>query len=361
MPDDESAGEKSEAPTPKKRQEAREKGDVAKSQDLSGAIVLLGTLGLLYLAGGHLYTELVKIAQALFGAELAGAPFAVDAAGVKEQMIRLGYAAMPLAIGVFVLGVFAHVVQIGPMLAPKKLIPNPGGLNPIKGFKRLFMEGKTYVGFGMNLLKFAVVAAVAYLSIMHQLPELAGLQALSHIQAFGSGASILFTIALQVAIALALLGILDFAYQRYRHENQLKMTKQQLKEELKNMDGDPQIKQRRRQVAMQRAMQRVKAAVPTADFVVTNPTHFSVAVKYDAAAMDAPRVVAKGADQLAFRIREIAMAHNIPIVEKKQVARSLYASCEVGQEIPEEMYAAVAEILAYVYEISGKQSLQKSA
>ncbi|MEM8875252.1 MAG: flagellar biosynthesis protein FlhB [Planctomycetota bacterium] len=361
MADDEAAGEKTEAPTPKKRQEAREKGDVAKSQDLSGAIVLLGMLALLYFGGAHLYTELVKIAQAFFGVELASATGAVHGGGVREQMVRLGYAAAPLAVGVFVIGVLAHVVQIGPMLAPKKLIPDPNGINPIKGFKRLFMEAKTYVGFGMNLLKFTVVAVVAYMSINAKLPELAGLQALPHIQAFGSGASILFTIALQVAVALLLLGILDFAYQKYRHENQLKMTKQQLKEELKNMDGDPQIKQRRRQVAMQRAMQRVKAAVPTADFVVTNPTHFSVAVKYDAESMDAPRVVAKGADQLAFRIRELALLHNIPIIEKKPVARALYASCEIGQEIPEDMYAAVAEILAYVYEISGQQSLQKMA
>jgi len=163
-----------------------------------------------------------------------------------------------------------------------------------------------------------------------------------------------------VGLVLFALAILDYAYQRYRIEQSLKMSKQEVKDEMRSMDGDPKIKARRRQIALQRIIQRIKKDVPTADVVVTNPTHFAVALQYDSKTMHAPKVVAKGQDLIALRIREIAVASGVPILERKPLARALYKMCEVGQEIPEEFYSTVAEILAYVYELSGKMKEKKA-
>ena len=165
-----------------------------------------------------------------------------------------------------------------------------------------------------------------------------------------AGKSVL-TVGFKVAAALLLIALVDFAYQRHKHEQDLKMTHQQVKDEMKTMEGDPQVKQRRRQIAMQRSAARMSTEVPQADVVVTNPTHFSVAIKYDEGSMHAPKVVAKGADQMAFRIREIATANGVPIVEKPPLARALFGSVDPGQEIPEDFYSAVAELLAYVYRL----------
>jgi len=174
------------------------------------------------------------------------------------------------------------------------------------------------------------------------------------LQIFAIGADVLYRLAIRLGIVLLILAIVDYAWQRWKHERELKMTKQEVKDEMKRMDGDPQIKARRRDIARQMALQRARQDVPTADVVVTNPTHFAVALKYEEGTMHAPRVVAKGADYMAMRIREIAVAHGIPILERPPLARGLYKLVEVGQEIPEQFYAAVAEILAYVYELTGK-------
>ena len=162
------------------------------------------------------------------------------------------------------------------------------------------------------------------------------------------------TLAMQAGAALIVLGIVDYAVQRFKHQRDLRMTKQQVKEEFKESDGDPEVKQRRMKIARQLATQRLQTAVPKADVIVTNPEHISVAIQYDAATMAAPKIVAMGADEIAFRIRQIAMKHDIPIVERKPLARALYAKAKVGQEIPADHFKAVAEILAYVYRLKGK-------
>jgi flagellar biosynthetic protein FlhB len=176
------------------------------------------------------------------------------------------------------------------------------------------------------------------------------------VQAFGAACELVYALAIKLAALLIVLAIIDYAFQRWKHEQDLKMSKQEVKEEMKRMEGDPLVKQRRARVARQLAMQRVAAAVPKADVVVTNPTHFAVALQYDTKSMRAPKVVAKGADFMAMRIRQIAAVHGIPIIERKPLARALYAGVEIGQEIPPEHYAAVAEILAYVYRLAGRKS-----
>jgi flagellar biosynthetic protein FlhB len=180
-------------------------------------------------------------------------------------------------------------------------------------------------------------------------------------QAFALGASIVYAVGLRVAALLLVLAIVDYTYSRFRNETKLRMTKQEVKEEMRRMEGDPKIKQRRRQIAYQMASKRLAKDVPTADVIITNPTHFAIALKYDAATMHAPKVVAKGQDLLAQKIREIAIAHGIPIIERKPLARALYRLVEVGKEIPEQFYSAIAEILAYVYELSGKLRRARSA
>ena len=179
-------------------------------------------------------------------------------------------------------------------------------------------------------------------------------QRLSHMQIYALSAGVIFSIAIRIGVLLLVLALIDYAYQRYHLEQQLKMSKQDVKEEMRRMEGDPKIKQRRRQLAVQMANKKLKKDVPTADVVVTNPTEFAVALKYDSATMHAPRVVAKGQDLMAKRIREIAIEHGIPILERKPLARALYKLVSVGQEIPAQFYSTVAEILAYVYDLTRK-------
>jgi flagellar biosynthesis protein FlhB len=206
----------------------------------------------------------------------------------------------------------------------------------------------------MMLLKMVLVSWAAYSAVAGRLGSIVQVQQLAFMQIFALGADVIFSIALRIGIVLLVLAVLDYIVQRFNIERQLRMSKTEVKEEMKSMEGDPKVKMRRRQIAMQRARDRLKKEVPTADVIITNPTHFAVALKYDAAAMHAPRVVAKGADLMARRIRELAAEHGIPIVERATLARAIYRLVDVGQEIPEQFYAAIAEILAYVYELSGK-------
>ena len=195
---------------------------------------------------------------------------------------------------------------------------------------------------------------IAYSAISDRIGRIISAQNLEYMQILGLGTDIVYTVALRVAVALLVLALLDYAWQRFSFERDLKMTKQEVKDEMKRMEGDPQIKMRRRQIAMQTARNRMRQEVPTADVVVTNPTEYAVALRYDQSAMRAPLVVAKGRGPTAALIRSIAIENGVPIIERKPLARALYRTVKVGQEIPEELYAAVAEILAYVYELTGK-------
>jgi flagellar biosynthesis protein FlhB len=277
--------------------------------------------------------------------------------GIGEMLmtlaVRLVLALCPFLLGMMLVAIVINLVQVGFFVNMEKLQPKLEQLNPLKGLKKIFGAGQGVVTMLMNLLKVSLIGIVVYSAVHDRMGQIAGSQLLTHEQIFALGAKILYDIALRVAVLLLVLAILDYAYQRYKIEKQLKMTKQEVKEEMKKMEGDPHIKARRRQIAQQRATQRLKQDVPTADVIVTNPTHYSIAIKYEAG-MTAPKVVAKGVDFLALRIREIAGESGIPILERPPLARALYKHVEVGQEIPEQFYSAVAEILAYVYELNGK-------
>ncbi|MEM1098330.1 MAG: flagellar biosynthesis protein FlhB [Planctomycetota bacterium] len=349
--------EKTEQATPRKRQKARQEGQVAKSQDLSAAASLAAAMILLYLFGRHIFVVLLASTRTLLGGDLSANPTRMDDLGAMS-----GYAGSiavhalgPVLVGLMLVAILAGLGQVGFLLTGKPLVPKFSKLNPLQGAKNL-ANLRAGIRFLQSLGKLAVVMAVGYVFIIWQLPTLIMMPALEPAQAMGLAAWLVFQLAVVLSVLLIFLAIADYAYQRWQQEQDLKMTKEEVRREMKDMDGDPLVKQRRARVARQLAMQRVAAAVPQADVIVTNPTHYAVALKYDSTTMRAPKVVAKGADFLALRIRQLAAVHGVPLVERKPLARALYGGVEVGQEVPAEHYAAVAEILAYVYRLGGKKA-----
>ncbi|MEZ0267539.1 MAG: flagellar biosynthesis protein FlhB [Phycisphaerae bacterium] len=356
----ETDGDKTEAPTPKRRQEAREQGNVPRSTDLTSAVMMLGGLILLNYYGAGIVGALKNVMDRLLGRESLANLDPSSASGTAYgSIMAVGAAIAPMFIGAVVIAVTVNVAQVGLSFNMKKLQPNLGALNPLKGAGKLF-KGKGVAQLVLNLLKLTLVSWTAYSAVHGRMGEIVGAMALEFGQIVLLGASLVYWIGMRVGIVLLILALVDYAYQRFRVEKELKMTKQEVKEEMKRMDGDPQVKQRRKQLAMQMLDKKLAQDVPTADVIVTNPTHYAVALKYDSS-MTAPRVVAKGQDFIALRIRELAVGAWIPIVERPPLARSLYAAVDVGEEIPEGLYAAVAEILAYVYELSGRRRKTVSA
>lgn len=347
-------GDKTEAPTPRRREEAREQGQIARSPDLSAAILLLGFLLLMNSFGQGLVQALRVLLQELLSAPVL-CDFDVHKAGsILVRCIALaGGALAPLLLGGLLIGVAVNLLQVGFYLNGKRLQPKLGALNPLNGAARL-VKPENWVHLLMNILKIALVGVVAWSAVRGRLDQIVATQQLEFAQAFSLGCSIVYAVGLRLAVLLLVLALIDYGYQRYRHERELRMTKQEIKEEMRRMEGDPKIKQRRRQLAIQMAHQRLRKDVPTADVIITNPTEYAIALKYDSSTMHAPRVVAKGRGYMAQRIREIAIENGVPIVERKPLARALYSLVEVGQEIPEQFYSAVAEILAYVYRLTGK-------
>jgi flagellar biosynthetic protein FlhB len=243
------------------------------------------------------------------------------------------------------------------MLTFKPLVPKFSKLSPAKGLSNLFGK-RGLMRFLMSMGKVAVVSSVAGVVIYFDGPQMLSLIRLDAGQLLAAAGGLVWDLSIKIAIVLMLLALLDLVYQRWQHQQDLKMTKHEVKEEMKRMEGDPMTKQRRTKIARQMAMQRMGQAVPGADVVVTNPTHYAVALKYDDT-MAAPKVVAKGVDYMALRIRQLASANGVPIVERPPLARGMYRYVEVGQEIPAKFYSAVAEILAYVYQLN--QSRRRSA
>ncbi len=353
MPED--LGEKTEMPTEKKRRDARERGQVAKSKDLSSAVMLLCALIIFRLLGGQMLREMGLMVEAQLSGATAGSTISIE--GVSGQLTHvLGsmgrIAAVPMLL-IFLAAVVSGFVQVGPLLSWQAIQPKLSRLNPISGFKNIY--GKRGVAKSLtDVAKFAAVALVVIAVVHSNLRDLAVLPQMEAPQAFLQVALRLYDLAIKIVAVLLLLGFLEFTYQKWQHTQDLKMTKTEVKEERKAAEGDPKIKQRRVQMAQQIYLQRLGIDVPKADVIVTNPTHYAVALKYEAKEMHAPKVVAKGADLMAMRIRQIATAHGVPIVERPPLARALYRQVEVGQEIPPLHYEAVAEVLAYVYRLEGR-------
>jgi flagellar biosynthetic protein FlhB len=347
-------GDKTEAPTPRRRQQAEEQGDIARSHDLVSAALMVGAMLLLKYYGADLILSLRTLLAEMLD-ETSLSDFSDDSAlrGLLRAAYVAGRALAPLFIGLVLIALGGNFIQVGFRFNPAKLQPNFAVLNPFERLGRLF-AGRNPVQGAMSLVKFAIIAGVAYTALRDRMMLIITAQGLEFFQIFSLGAGVVYAVVFRIGVALLILAILDYAWQRYSHEQDLKMSKQEIKEEMRSMDGDPKLKMRRRQIAMQIANNKLKKTVPTADVVVTNPTEFAVALKYDPDTMNAPRVIAKGQGTVAARIRQLAIESGVPILERKPLARALYKLVEVGQEVPEQFYAAIAEILAYVYELSGK-------
>ncbi len=355
MPDD--LGERSEDATPKRRAESREEGKVAKSLDLAAVILLLVTTLAMASMGVWMLGQGKLLLAAILDGSIVADP--IDPASARETglyalmaMARMG---LPFLLVAFGVAFIAHFAQIGWLFAPKAIAPKISKLNPLEGFKRIFgING--FVKALLDVLKVAIVIMVSIWLIGQHQDQILVLPYMGMLECLAAIASLMLDLALRILAVLLILAIFDFAYQRWKHSQDQKMTKQQVKDEMKQTEGDPEVKQRRSRMQQQLAMQRIGSAVPQADVIVTNPEHISIALQYDQDKMNAPMVVAKGADFLAMRIRQIAMQHNIPIVERKPLARALYRDVAVGQEVPPDFYTAIAEVLAYVYRLSGKQA-----
>jgi flagellar biosynthetic protein FlhB len=347
------AGEKTEKPTPKRLDEARKKGNVARSQDLTGAIVMLTGLFTL-LATGHSTVGHVREVMMMSLGQMQD-PSVVSVGGIGQVLANTGkqvlLACAPVALACAAAGVAANILQIGkPNLSFEGLKPQPKKLNPAQGFKNIYGPNALVEG-GKSLLKVSVMAAIVAGALLPQLGSLGAMVGIGPLELSGHLVELISSLAKRAGIAYLCIGVLDFAWQKHRTMKSLKMDKQEVKDEAKQQELPAEVKgaMRRRQLAAARA--RMMAAVPTADVVVTNPTHFAVALKYDGTA-PAPEVVAKGQDLVALKIRGLATDHRVPVVENPPLARSLHASVEVGQQVPEELYEAVAQVLAYVYRVA---------
>ncbi|MFA9478664.1 flagellar biosynthesis protein FlhB [Phycisphaerales bacterium AB-hyl4] len=357
MAENNTAAEKTEPPTPRKREEARREGNVPKSTDLNAACALLAATVLIYLLGQRVFGGLKVSLEVLLSGSHASNPTRPEDLGALGSFVLhiLASAVLPLMIAIGAIVLMVAVGQVGFLVTVKPITPKLSKLSPMRGIKNL-TNARAAMRFVMSLGKLIAIAAVAMFLIYNDLPKILILPELSAGQAFAAATQMTFLLSIKLAVLLIILAILDFSFQRFQHERELRMSKQEVKEEMKRMEGDPLMKQRRSRVARQLAMQRTAQQVPQADVIVTNPTHLAIALKYDAESMRAPKVVAKGADFLAMRIRQIGSLHGIPIIERKPLARALYSSVDVGQEVPPEHYTAVAEIMAYVYRLSGRKS-----
>ncbi|TVQ62792.1 MAG: flagellar biosynthesis protein FlhB [Phycisphaerales bacterium] len=348
-------GERTESPTTKRLSEARERGQVARSQDLASAFLLLGALIVLATLGAGLLERMAALLRETLQTwiVLAAAPDATPVESLVVSLRHIAWMLAPILALMTVIAYVSHVVQIGWLVSVKALQPKLEKFNLVKGLGKM-VSRRNWVKGGVNIMKLAAVTGIASLVIKGDYAQVITLPLLTAQGAFALVGQMVVKLALWLLLALIFIGVIDFLYQRWQHSHDLRMHKHEVKDERRSTEGDPLIRARRLRMAREIAMQRLRADVPKADVVVTNPTHFAVAIKYDESFMRAPRVVAKGADFLALQIRQLAAANGVPIIERPSLARALYRNVEVGREIPQEQYEAVAEVLAYVYRLDGR-------
>lgn len=349
-------GQKTEKATPKRRRDAREKGQVLQSREISSALILLFVFLTLKVLGNHIYNQIAS----LFNLCMNGLSMDFDAGSINEILRLMGLVVLqllkivgPLFAVALVVGVGTSFAQVGSLFTIEPLKPKFSKLNPINGIKRIFsLRGLTELI--KAVLKITAIGIVAWKSIEAEGNNIAKLMNLDLVSIVGYITSTAINVAIKICMCMVAIAVLDFGYQWWQYEKDLKMTKQEIKQEYKETEGNPETKQRIRSKQREVSARRMLSEVPKADVVITNPTHFAVAISYDSAKAPAPIVVAKGQDYLAQRIKEVAKENNVELVENKPLAQELYKNVEVGQQVPPELYQAVAEILAFVYNLKGK-------
>ena len=349
-------GEKTEQPTERRRTQAREQGNIARSTDVTAAGVLLAAAGAMYFVGPDAGEGLVRLVRNTLTGEAwltLTQPGAVTIAWTLAA--ALATVVLPLMGLVFLGSVAVNLFQTGFLWAPEVLQPKWERLNPIQGFQRIFSMA-SLVRLGGSLAKILTVAGVAYLYLAAHRVQFLTLPQQDAMTILATTGWSMIELSFYLALTLVALAVLDYGYQYWHHEQGLMMTRQELREELKEMDGNPLVRQRRREAHRKLAESRQLGEVRRSDVVITNPTEIAVAVRYAPAEMEAPVVVAKGMGEIAAQIRRIAAEHGIPIIERKPLAQALYRQVKVGHPIPVEMYEVFVEILAYVYRLTGKKA-----
>ena len=350
-------GDKTEDATPKKLRNAREEGQVAKSTELNTSVMLFALFLVLKIYIGSIGNQFIDVFDKIYGSIIL---VVKDDMSMNVIMALLGYTiktinliALPIFLVGVVVGFLVDKLQIKWKVTTKPLKPKLSKLDPIKGFKKMFSKEKL-VQLLFSLLKIVLIGVLVYETLKDQWGLILNLYDFSLFQAIGAIGSMIISLGMEISLLFLVIGFVDLFYQKKKFKKDMKMSKKEVKDEWKNSEGDPQIKGKIKSKMLEASRRRMMNAIPNADVVITNPTHFAVALQYDRESGSAPVVVAKGADFMAQKIKDIAKENKVEIVENKPLARMLYFNVEIDQEIPQELYQMVAEILAYVYRIKNK-------
>ncbi len=348
------AGEKTEKATPQKRREARKKGQVAKSIEVSSSLMLLSFFLFLLVYGKYFAMNILGLFQDFFSSyllldltESSTQKLFVDVTVLTIQIV------LPILAVLFVVGLLANYLQIGFLLTTANLKFDFKKINPLEGAKRIFSM-RSLVDLLKNVLKIVLIGWTAYFLLKKDIATFLHLSQMGITQIIEFVFQVIIKIGVSTSVVYAVLGAADFLYQKYDHEKKMKMSLQEIKDEYKKSEGDPKVKGKIKEMQRAMSLNRMISDVPNADVIITNPTHFAIAIAYDPNDSKAPVVLAKGVDFMAQKIKEIGKENGVILTENRALARALYANVEIGQEIPEELFKAVAEILAYVYRLKGK-------
>lgn len=344
---------KTEEATPKKREEARKKGQVAKSTEINTAFLFLAAFASMGMFGSYMMASFKQLFAQTFDSITSIETFYEPrhlGVNISNMFLSIIKIAGPVVLVILIAGLLASFIQVGwdPSLEP--MSPKFSKLSPLAGFKRMF-SSQSLMELGKAVFKLGILGTVIYSRIKDEIPTFMTLMDMSLSQILGYVGELVVSIGLRIGMIFLLMAVVDFAYQKYKFEDSIKMTKQEIKDEHKQSEGDPQIKSKIKQKMREMSMSRMMDSVPEADVIITNPTHYAIAISYNPEEGTAPIVTAKGADYIAEKIKERAAEHDIEIVENKPLARTLYAVVEIGHEIPPELYQTVAEILAFIYNL----------
>lgn len=348
--------EKTEQATPRRRRKAREEGQVAKSRELTMAVSLLLVLIFLFLlipAGIRAFQDFLKYSIT------GDLTMEFTVSNIHRRAMEAAYTGgqlmIPTLVAAAIVGLIAELGQVGFLFTTKVIQPKFNRLNPLKGLQRIFSK-RAFVELTKALMKAVIFGGISYIILSASIPLLVSLYQMPLQEGLEDVAGVIVQIGILAALFQIFVGLLDYVYQRYEHEKGIRMSKKEVRDEYKETEGDPQIQSKIKERQRQMAQQRMMAEVPEADVVITNPTHLAIALKYDQQEMGAPRVVAKGSGEVARRIVDIARRHGVEVVQERALAQALYRSTEVGEEIPADLYQAVAEVLAFVYRLQKAMS-----
>lgn len=355
MSEESDDSEKTEEPSQHRIEEFRKKGQVASSKELSSVLIMAASLLTLGITVIFIYEEVGDFMAWLYSLDYEKAYGEKVFKEISMRAIKTAaFCVGPILLVSFVFGIISNIMQVGLLFSPEVLEIKFDKINPINGFKRLFSV-KSAAEAVKGIFKFTVILGITYLVLQDELLSFNGfLQSNVH-QGFLYGKSLVLKVGFLIILGLSVVAAIDFLWEKYQYQKKLRQTKQQVKEETKEKEGNPEIKQRIRAAQKEMASRKMMQDIPKADVIVTNPTHISIALRYDANTMVAPEVLGKGADFMAFKIRELAKEHDIPMVENVKLARALYKTVKVGEGVPRDLYKAVAEVLAFVYKVKKKK------